>query len=146
MVCFRHSRSAGSWALALTDGPSAAWAGKSDAQLRILERRFGGSQTVVGQNITLDSRPREIVGIMPQGFQVVDADFDVITPLAFDRERILAGFGFHGIARLKPGKRSPTPMQTLRDCYRLDGLMVERSRQQSAYLRDLENHAHHSLR
>ena len=41
---------------------------------------------------------------MPQGFRFVDADFDLAMPLAFDRGKvILAGFGFHGIARLKPG-------------------------------------------
>jgi hypothetical protein len=68
------------------------------------QRRFGGSPAVVGKNIMLDSQPREIVGVMPRGFQFVDADFDVIVPLAFDRGKaILAGFGFHGIARLKPG-------------------------------------------
>src|SRR5215467_11246525 len=68
------------------------------------QRRFGGSPNVVGQTIMLDSRPREIVGVMPKGFQFVDADFDVAMPLAFDRGKvILAGFGFHGIARLKPG-------------------------------------------
>jgi predicted permease len=68
------------------------------------QRRFGGSQTVVGRNIMLDSRPREIVGVMPPAFQIVDADFDVIVPTAFDRgSLILAGFGYHGIAWLKPG-------------------------------------------
>ena len=39
---------------------------------------------------------------MPEGFQFVDADFDVIEPTAFDRGKmILAGFGFHGVGRLK---------------------------------------------
>jgi predicted permease len=67
-------------------------------------RRFGGSETVVGRNIMLDSHPREVVGVMPKGFQFVDADFDVIVPCAFNRDNlILAGFGYHGIARLKPG-------------------------------------------
>ena len=68
------------------------------------QRRFGGDRAVIGRNIIVDSRPREIVGVMPQGFRFVDADFDVTTPLAFDRGKvILAGFGYHGIARLKPG-------------------------------------------
>ena len=69
------------------------------------QRRFGGNPAVVGRNLTMDSRPREIVGVMPEGFQFVNADFDVIVPLAFDRGKvILAGFGYHGIARIKPGK------------------------------------------
>ncbi|HEY7351262.1 MAG TPA: ABC transporter permease [Terriglobales bacterium] len=68
------------------------------------QKRFGGTPAVVGQNITVDSRPREIVGVMPKGFEIVDADFDVVVPLAFERSNLpLAGFGFHGIARLKPG-------------------------------------------
>jgi predicted permease len=68
------------------------------------QRRFGGDRAVIGRNIMVDSQPREIVGVMPQGFRFVDLDFDLATPLAFDRGKlILAGFGFHGIARLKPG-------------------------------------------
>ena len=67
------------------------------------QRRFGGAP-VVGRNITVDSRPREIVGVMPRGFQIVNADADLFVPLAFDRAKlILAGFGYQGIARLKPG-------------------------------------------
>ena len=68
------------------------------------QRRFGGDPAVIGRNIMVDSQSREIVGVMPQGFRFVDADFDLAAPLAFNRGKlILAGFGFHGIARLKPG-------------------------------------------
>lgn len=68
------------------------------------QRRLGGDRGVIGRNITVDSQPREIVGVMPRGFRFVDADFDLTVPLAFDRGKvILAGFGYRGIARLKPG-------------------------------------------
>ncbi len=68
------------------------------------QRRFGGDRAVMGRNVLVDGRPREIVGVMPQGFRFVDADFDVIVPLAFERGKlILAGFGYHGVARLRPG-------------------------------------------
>src|SRR6201996_818813 len=68
------------------------------------QRKFGGDRTVVGRNILVDSRPREIVGVLPRGFRMVDGDFDVMLPLQFDRgKQILAGFGYSGIARLKPG-------------------------------------------
>jgi predicted permease len=68
-------------------------------------RRFGGDRAVIGRNIMVDSQPREIVGVMPPGFRFVDSEFDLTAPLAFDRGKlILAGFGFHGIARLKPGR------------------------------------------
>ena len=42
--------------------------------------------------------------MMPQGFEVENQDFDLLIPLGFDpRHQILAGFGYNGIARLKPG-------------------------------------------
>ena len=41
---------------------------------------------------------------MPRGFRIVDTDIDLILPVRFDRSRVtLPGFGFDGIARLKPG-------------------------------------------
>ena len=68
------------------------------------QRRFGGDRSAIGRNITVDSRPREIVGVMPRGFRFVNADTDVIVPLALDRSKlILPGFGFQCAARLKPG-------------------------------------------
>src|SRR5947208_15667217 len=54
---------------------------------------------------------------MPQGFRLVDAEFDLVVPLAFERGKlILAGFGYQGIARLKPGV---TPAQADRDLTRM---------------------------
>jgi predicted permease len=68
------------------------------------ERRFGGDRSVIGRSIAIDGQPREIVGVMPKGFELVNADFDVIAPFAFDRNKQqIAGFGLQGIARLKPG-------------------------------------------
>jgi putative ABC transport system permease protein len=68
------------------------------------QRRFGGDRSAIGRSIQIDSQLREIVGVMPQGFRLVNADFDVMVPLAFDRNnQKLAGFGLQGIARLKPG-------------------------------------------
>lgn len=68
------------------------------------QRRFGGDRAVIGRSIQVDAETREIVGVMPRGFRVVDRDFDLLIPLAFDRaHQKLAGFGFNGIGRLKPG-------------------------------------------
>jgi len=69
------------------------------------QRRFGGDPSVVGRVIIVDTRPKEIVGVMPAGFRVVDTDAELIFPLAFDRERITlaAGFIYHGVGRLTPG-------------------------------------------
>ena len=68
------------------------------------QRRFGGDRSVVGRGLMVDSRPREIVGVLPEGFRVGAAHPDVILPLGFDRSRVtLPGFGFQAVARLKPG-------------------------------------------
>jgi predicted permease len=68
------------------------------------QRRFGGDRKVIGRAIQVDAQSREIVGVMPRGFRLVDRDFDLLVPLALERaNQKLAGFGYYGIARLKPG-------------------------------------------
>jgi predicted permease len=68
------------------------------------ERRFGGDRSVIGRSIAIDAQPRQIVGVMPKGFDLVNADFDVIVPSAFDRSKEqIAGFYLQGIARLRQG-------------------------------------------
>ncbi|MBV9265486.1 MAG: ABC transporter permease [Acidobacteriaceae bacterium] len=68
------------------------------------QRRFGGEASVIGHTIVIDSQARTIVGVMPRGFRVVDQDFDILVPFAFERNKQpLANFGLHGLGRLKPG-------------------------------------------
>jgi predicted permease len=68
------------------------------------QRRFGADPNVIGRSIQLDAETREIVGVMPRGFRVMDNDFDLLAPLQFDRGQLkLAPFGYNGIGRLKPG-------------------------------------------
>ncbi|HEY3455636.1 MAG TPA: ABC transporter permease [Bryobacteraceae bacterium] len=68
------------------------------------QHRFAGARSAIGRTITVDARPRQIVGVMPPGFRIMAADPDLIVPFAFDRSKlILAGFAYQGIARLKPG-------------------------------------------
>jgi predicted permease len=68
------------------------------------QRRFGGDRSAIGRTILVESRARQIVGVMPEGFRIVTADPELIVPLRFDRSRaILPGFGYQCVARLKPG-------------------------------------------
>jgi predicted permease len=68
------------------------------------QRQFGGDPSVIGRTISVDSQPHEIAGVMPRGFRVVNYDFDLLVPLAFDPvKEPLSGFAFRGIARLRPG-------------------------------------------
>jgi predicted permease len=68
------------------------------------QRRFGGDQSVVGRTLTIDSNPHTVIGIMPDGFQFLDREADVVLLQQFDRNRLfLANFSYQGVARLKPG-------------------------------------------
>lgn len=68
------------------------------------KRRFGGDPAVIGRTLRVDAQPREIVGVMPRRFRMVDQDFDLLLPMAVDHvHQKLAPFGYDGIARLKPG-------------------------------------------
>ncbi len=68
------------------------------------QHHFGGDPSIIGRTLLVNSLPRRIVGVMPRGFRIVKVEPDLIMPVAFDRGRtILAGFGFSGLGRLKPG-------------------------------------------
>jgi predicted permease len=67
-------------------------------------RRFGGDRSIIGRQITVEARAREIVGVMPDGFRIAAAEPDLIVPFGFDRRRTtLPGFGLQGIGRVNPG-------------------------------------------
>ncbi len=70
------------------------------------QARFGGDPEVVGRSVTVNGRPTEIVGVMPQNFRVLDVEPDLIQPTRFDRAQVInngPGFCCRGIARLKIG-------------------------------------------
>ena len=69
------------------------------------QRRFGGNVGVLGQTITIDSRPREVIAVMPRGFRFMNADADVILPQRFAGDELQPNdvHAYVGIARLKPG-------------------------------------------
>ena len=68
------------------------------------QRRFGGNTSVAGRTLTLNARPRTIVGVMPRQFRFLDEDVDVIVPIRLDRKTLhLGGFNYRGLARLRPG-------------------------------------------
>ncbi|MBZ5676870.1 MAG: ABC transporter permease [Acidobacteriia bacterium] len=68
------------------------------------QRAFGGDKSVVGRSLNIDSKPRTVIGIMPQNFRFLNNDAELILPQQFDRNKVFLGnFGYQGIARLKPG-------------------------------------------
>lgn len=69
------------------------------------QRRFGGDRSVVGRMLTVDGKPRQIIGVLPKSFRFLDwDDQDLLIPMQDDRSRTRLGqFGVDGLARLKPG-------------------------------------------
>ncbi len=71
---------------------------------RYWQRNYGGDRSVIGRRVTVDQRPRTIVGIMPARFRFLDKETDLIVPDQPDRRRLhLGAFNYHGIGRLRPG-------------------------------------------
>jgi putative ABC transport system permease protein len=67
------------------------------------QRRFGGDRGVVGDTITVDGRPREVIGVMPAHFALRQLRMDVILPERFNMAAPPANFCCVGLARLRPG-------------------------------------------
>jgi len=67
-------------------------------------RRFGRDPAIIGRQVTVDSRPRLIVGVMPATFRFLDETPDLVLPVRIDPATLtLGGFNFEGLARLAPG-------------------------------------------
>ena len=67
--------------------------------------KFGGDPSAVGRTVTLDGRPREIIGVLPDAFRFLDRDVSLIVPMRLDRSKVVLGqFSYAAMARLKPGQ------------------------------------------
>lgn len=66
--------------------------------------RYGGSESILGSNLTLDDRLYTIVGVMPAGFRF-PGEFDVWLPLALDPAKEFGDFFslIEVVGRAKPG-------------------------------------------
>jgi predicted permease len=69
------------------------------------QKEFGGATSVIGSTITLDGKARQIIGVLPQGFHLLDIrDASIVVPMQWDRSKTkLGNFSYQAIARLKPG-------------------------------------------
>jgi len=68
------------------------------------QRKFGGDPSVIGRRLMIDGEAREVIGIMPRSFRVMNGNAALIVPFQLDRAKTFIGnFSYLGIARLKPG-------------------------------------------
>jgi putative ABC transport system permease protein len=70
------------------------------------QRRFAGSQEIIGKNIDLDSQPYTVIGVLPSGFQLM-FPADICLPFMPWARTLPDDRNWHpgifAIARLKPG-------------------------------------------
>ena len=72
-------------------------------------QRFGGDPSVVGKRITLDGEPKEVVGVMPEGFSYPEGR-DAWLPIEYDQNLVSKQRGawyLSVVARLKAGVTPP---------------------------------------
>jgi predicted permease len=85
------------------------------------QRRFGGDASIVGRTLTIDAKPHVVIGVMPEAFRF-QRDPELILPVRLERnQQFLGGFGYQGVARLKPGV---TIEQANADAARLLGIWL----------------------
>jgi putative ABC transport system permease protein len=76
-------------------------------------RRFGGAADVIGRTLTINSVPREIVGVMPAAFSFPDADTRVWLPVRPRSADTVGEFAYSGVARLAAGASAKQAQQEL---------------------------------
>src|SRR6185369_9454651 len=70
----------------------------------VWQRRFGGRNDVVDKTVQVDGQPTKIIGVMPEGFGLLDNSSDAFFPFSFEP---VPGQEFQhslrAVGRLKPG-------------------------------------------
>jgi putative ABC transport system permease protein len=88
------------------------------------QARLGGDPAVIGQTLTIDGRPREIIGVLSDHFRFLDRKPALFLPMRIDPAKIYLGnFSFSSLARLKPGV---TLAQANADAARLIPISLQR--------------------
>jgi predicted permease len=68
------------------------------------QAHFGGDRSAIGRTIVADSRPMQIIGVLPAEFRFLDMKPALFLPMQHDRSKTFLGqFSFQALARLKPG-------------------------------------------
>jgi putative ABC transport system permease protein len=84
------------------------------------QRRFGGDEAAIGGQLSIDSQPAEVVGVMPPDFRFLDStpQPDLIVAMRLDPAalQINGGVNYQGLARLRPGV---TPAEARADAERM---------------------------
>lgn len=87
------------------------------------QRRHGGDASIVGQTVTIDTRPRQVIGVMPPEFRFLDVAPETILPQRFNRSALfLVPMDYRGVARLKPGV---APAEAAADVARMNKIWLE---------------------
>src|SRR2546421_109952 len=93
--------------------------------------KFGGDRSVIGKAIDVDGKPTTIIGVLPQPFRFLDmTNLGMLLPL---RPRLLRGYNYFAIARLKPGV---TLAEASADVTRMIPIEVERFPERANFFKD----------
>ncbi|HEX7079524.1 MAG TPA: ABC transporter permease [Gammaproteobacteria bacterium] len=109
----------GRWFTEAEHGPAAEGPAPVILSYGFWQRRFGGDEAAVGRELSVDSQPAQVVGIMPRDFRFLDMtpQPDVILAVRLDPARqVIGSFGFQMLARLEPGV---TPAEARADVERM---------------------------
>lgn len=65
---------------------------------------FSSSADVIGNSVVINTRPHEVIGVLPASFRFLNSNPELILPLGLNPADARTGpLGFNGVGRLKPG-------------------------------------------